>query len=368
MTVTERVQSPGVWSLDLSPETPRWLRASLDPQVAGFRQLVVTPGPVDVAGMADADVLALARYSGIYRTMQGLTLSGAGVSILLEDEDGKGDIYGAPVSYSSASLSTVVSAQATRVGLTAAAVESRTAYTATHNLVTPRKVLDAACAALGSEWRVRPDMKLTAGTTSYLYGTTPTLVVLSDDEGGRDLDVIGVRGTVTPSSDVEDFATLVVYIPGRGNPSVVPTRSTTYRRPDGNAVKLGPVIDANDTDGTAPNLATAELGKLVGRRSWDVSTLADVGALVTVGAPVWLWDPDSGLLDSATQVYFRGRSIFPATSRLMGLTWPITADMGVYLRHKPDTSTAATYTDLTPYVEPESGSSRLELGAVPRRA
>lgn len=366
MTVTERVRAAGEWSLGLDPDVPRSVLAALDPEVAGFRQLVVTDVPVDVAGLADSAVLNLARYSGLYRKLDGFTLSGAGLATLLEDEDGKGDIYGAAITYSGASLSTVVGDIAARVGLGAASAEALSGFSDSQTYVTPRDVLDACCAALGAEWRVRADQKIKAGSTTFLYGATPTLLILSDDEGGNELSLIGVQGEATLSADLEDYATLVVYVTDRAAASTVVSRATPYKRPDGAAWKQAALIDANVQDGNQSALASAELGKLVLRRAWGVSTDADVAGLVPVGSPVYLWAPDSGLVDTATQVYFRGRTVYPITLRLMGATWPIRAGMGVYLRHK-DGANPATYMDLTEFYLPESGASRLEVGAIPRK-
>lgn len=368
MTITERVGASGSWSLDLDPDVPRSVLASLDPATAGFRQLVVTDVPIDTAGLADSAILNLARYSGLYRSLSGYTLSGAGLATLLEDEDGKGDIYGTAITYSGASLQTVVNAMAARVGLGAASAESLSGFTSSQTYVTPRQVLDAACAALGAEWRVRADQKIKAGSTGFLYGSNPALLILSDDEGGDELGLMGVRGQATLTTDLDDYATLVVYVTDRSGPSTVVSRATSYTRPDGAAWKSGAIVDGNPTDGTASTLAAAELGKLVMRRAWDVSTDADVAGVVPVGSPVYLWAPDSGVVDTATQVYFRGRHVYPVTLRLMGYTWPLRAGMGVYLRHKASTGATPTYQDLTPYVLPESGATRLEVGAIPRRA
>ena len=366
--ITERLMGAGRWEFDLDPETPRSVRSLLDPEDAGFWQLVVTDVPVDVDGLADADILGLARYSGLYRSLDGLTLSGASLAALLEDEDGKGDIHGSPgVSYTSATLQDVIDDEAARVGLWAATAESLSGYTSgTQILVTPLEVIEAACSALGAEWRVRPDMEVKAGTAAFLYGSTPDLIILADDEGGHELDLVGVRGMSRQSVDVEDYATLLIYVTDTETPTYTVASlspSTDYTRPDGTKFKMAGMVTASVNDGSASTLAAAELGKKKLRRGWDVSTEADI--TVPVGAPVWLWSPDDGLIDTTTQVYFRGRTLFPTESRLMGKTWPIRPGMGVYLRHKDGTADA-TYLDLSSYYVPESGATQLEVGATPR--
>ena len=84
----------GSWDVTLSPQTPRRLLEAIDIERAGFGQLVILPAHLDPRDHADADLLALARWSGIYRKQEGsYRLSGAGSPILLGDEDGKGDIF-----------------------------------------------------------------------------------------------------------------------------------------------------------------------------------------------------------------------------------------------------------------------------------
>lgn len=96
MSVTERVMAAGDWSITLSSETPRKLLEAINVEAVGFSALVILPAHLDVRAHTDADLLALARYTGIYRRQEGLTLSGAGLPTLMGDEDGKGDVFESP--------------------------------------------------------------------------------------------------------------------------------------------------------------------------------------------------------------------------------------------------------------------------------
>lgn len=372
MSVTERVMGVGAWSLDLHPETPRRILSQLDPTgVWGFAQLVVTDVPVDVASMTDAGVLAVARYGGVYRSMGGLTLSGAGLAALLGDEDGKGNVFEAEIS-GSYDAGTWASVLTEWTGLTIKGVEASGSWSNAFRWVTAREALADVCAHFGHEWRVTADLGYHQGSITYLYPSTPALVVLTDDDGGTDWGVTGVRGEISRSVDVEDHAKKVVYLTSRGDtdPPTAPTwttatRTDSYRDPLGRDLIIDALVEAHVQDGDPTALAAAELGKLTARRSWDVAADRLPHNLV-VGAPVCLWAPAEDVCDLSQPVYYRGRTIFPAASRLMGATWPITPSMGVYLRRKPSETTDAVWLDLTRYVVGETGGVQLEIGATPR--
>ena len=93
MSVTERVMAAGSWDVTLSDETPRSLLEAIDVEKIGFSTLVILPTRLDPRSHTDADLLALARYTGIYRRQEGMVLSGPGLPILMGDEDGKGDVF-----------------------------------------------------------------------------------------------------------------------------------------------------------------------------------------------------------------------------------------------------------------------------------
>ena len=88
----------------------------------------------------------------------------------------------------------------------------------------------------------------------------------------------------------------------------------------------------------------------------------DVGHLSPVGSRIWLYAPPV-VMDAANPLQFRGRVCYPVAVRLMGLTWPITRGMGVYLRTNKG---AVVWHDLTNYVAWESGDVQLEVDSMPR--
>lgn len=372
MSVTERVMGVGAWDVALHEDTPRRIIDQLDPTGPwGFAQLVITDTPVDVASMTDAGILAVARYAGVYRRMDGYTLGGAGLAAFLGDEDGKGNVFEGALS-GTHDAGTWASILTEWTGLTIKGVEASGTWANSFRWVTAREALADTCRQFGHEWRVTPDLGYHQGTLAYLYPSTPALLVLSDDEGGTDWGLTGVPGRTGRSVDVEDYAKKVVYLTDRGDsdPPTTPqwqtaTRTDQYRDPLGRDLLIDKLVEANLDDGDPAALAAAELGKLTARRAWTVE--ADrLPATLTVGAPVWLWAPAEGVYDTAEQVSYRGRVIYPARSRLMGATWPILPGMGVYLRRKPLTTSDAVWLDLTRHVASETGGVQLEVGAVPR--
>ena len=369
--------SVGSWDVSLHPQTPGRILTLLDPERGGwgFAQVVVTDVHVDVASMQDAGILGVARYAGVYRRMEGRTLSGAGLAAYLGDEDDKGNVYEQAVSgsYDAGTWASILTQWS---GLTIKGVEPGGAWANSFRWVTAREALADVCRRYGHEWRVTPDGGYHQGGPSWLYGTVPSLLVLSDDAGGTERGLTGVRGRTTRSVDVEDYAKKLIYLTQREKPAegdtpaqaaqwTTATRTDAFRDMLGRDLIIDALVEAHVEDGDPTALAAAELGKLTARRAWDV----DIDRLphtLTVGAPVWVCAPAEGVYDLSQQVYYRGRTVYPLLSRLMGATWPVLPGMGVYLRRKATPDTPAEYLDLSRYVLPESGSARLEIGAPPR--
>lgn len=366
MSVTERVMGVGSWDVSLRSETPHRIVAEISPDGPwGFCQLVITDVPVDVDSMTDRGMLGVARYTGIYRALSGRALSGAGLAALLGDERGAGNVFEAEIAgnYDAGGWASILTQW---TGLTITGIQDGGTWATSFRWVTARTALADVCSHYGHEWRITPDFGYRQGSVSWLYPATPSVVVLTDDGGGHDWALTGVHGTVSAAVDVEDWSSKVVYLMRRDPPDwTTSTRESPYRDPLGRPLILDSLVEASVEAGDPNALAAAELGKRVARWAWTIDTDQDISRLM-VGAPVWVWAPGEEIHDLTQQVMFRGRTIHPARSRLMGATWPIRSGMGVYLRRKPSESDPAVWLDLTPYVVGETGAVRLEIGAVPR--
>ena len=372
MSVTERVMAAGDWSITLSSETPRKLLEAINVESIGFSALVILPAHLDVRAHTDADLLALARYTGIYRRQEGLTLSGAGLPTLMGDEDGKGDVFESERSTSNGWLTEWVPVLRP-MSLAAGTVTSPGgSYTESFYLVTAKEAFETLNATFGVEWRITPDLKLHVGTPAALYGTTPKIIVLADaGEGGRDLFLTGVAATAGLSVDLEDYASkIIVPYDAETEVAVAEVSEHPYRRPtDGGPALIDKVISAGTDDATDPQTladAALETAALPRREVTVQDTRYDLGLIAPVGSYVWLYAPPM-IMDTGSPVQFRGRACYPQLTRLMGITWPVTIGSGVYLRSTTSTG-EAVWQDLTECVEWETGDVRLEVGALPRRS
>ena len=371
MSVTERVLAAGDWSVTVSDETPRSLLEAIDVEKIGFSTLVILPTRLDPRVHTDADLLALARYTGIYRRQEGLTLSGAGLPTLMGDEDGKGDVFESPRTTADGYLTQWVPALRP-LSLAAGTVTSPGgSYTKSFYLITAKEAFETLNATFGVEWRITPDLKLHVGTPAALYGTTPKIIVLADaGEGGRDIFLTGVAAAAGLSVDLEDYASKIIVPYGAETEvAVAEVSAHPYRRPtDGGPALIDKVISAGTDDATDPQIqadAALETAGLPRREVAVQDTHYDLGLIAPVGSYVWLYAPPM-IVDTGSPVQFRGRACYPQMIRLMGMTWPVTIGSGVYLR---TTGTGGVvWQDLTEVVEWETGDVRLEVGALPRRS
>lgn len=370
MTITERVMSAGSWDVTLSPNTPRGVLAAIDVEVAGFQNLVVTPVHLDPRDHTDATMLARARYVGVYRAQSGdFTLSGAGLPIYLGDEDNKGDVFESTRTTTNGYLSEWVPAIRPATLSAGTTTDPGGAYTGTFLLQTAKDAFEVLNDFFGTEWRVNNDFTLDVGTAAVLYGTTPTVMLLHNaGQGGRDVRMTGVQGGADATRDLEDWTRKLVYVTGSEASPTITTASQTspYYSPLGAAIIMDRLVEAYNDDGPSPStMAAAQLGRFAdATRQFSISAgQYDIGRLAPIGSPVYLYAPPV-LMDSGNPVEFQGRTTYPVETRVLGYTFPLRAGCGVYLRLNDGVD--VTWTDLTEYVEWETGDVTVEIGALPR--
>lgn len=383
----------GVWDVTLKPGVPSAVRRAIDIERAAFGTFVVLPAPLDPRTVTDDVMLARARYVGLYRRQAGRELGGPSLNVLVGDEDGKGDVFESvnagqpPNGWFSEWFNEMTPAWwALRRGnflSPGGSWRPNTNGAAGLYMQDRRTTWDQLCDRFGVEWRIRTTLHFDAGPISWLYGTTPSVMVLGPSAGvaaGRQMGLTGVSGTSSPEKDFEDYSTKVILKTGveagpfyaiRKGPdrflSPAGTPMVLDRMADSEAYKEAPKdqADVDQRHATAQSLLTRFS---TSRVAWSVGGgTYDIGRDTPVGSPIYLFDPDQGLMDrSAPGVQYRGSQVFPATARLMRLTTPIRVGSGVYLRTQVLGDAAPTWTDLTPYVEWETGEQGIELGAAPR--
>jgi hypothetical protein len=373
--INQQLMAAGSWDLQLKPETPQSVLNQLT-TANQFGHLIVTPTWVDPAGFTAAQLMALARYTGVYRrrSSDGLALSGAGLAIWLGDENDKGKLTQVAVN-DTVTFGTWVN----RIlnpggsydlgnGLAAPSFETGLGNFTLRSLagVTARTLLDMLCLKANAEWRVNMQLgRVETGTLTWLYPTqtTPT-VVLTRDGGSRDMNIRGLPAVFDDDADVEDYSTGVHVHYNNDTALSVTTLTPPYKQLAGNNILMERVVTASDVTGATPagQVGAGELAKTnAPRRQVQVSTdVYDPAADIQPGDSVWLHDPRLGYGNTANELEYRGRTIHPTKRRVYGLSWPWRQGMGAFLR-LPDAS--GTVVDFTEWVVPEDGAASIEIGA-----
>lgn len=363
MSVSEVLQKPGSWQLKLVESTPKSVLNALDwnqTATAGFGHIYIFKTPVRSSTFSDANLRDLAHYAGVLRERpDARTFGGPGLVAWLGDEDDKGDILETAVTQSAATLQTWVNALRPS-SLSAGTSLNSGSYTGTFQWVTRRKALDAVCAALGYEYRVNTDHTLDANTVATLYGSTPTgFVTRRTEERGAYTGILA--DILETGADLNDYTTKVRAIAKTGL-GTASGPATAYKDVNGNDVVITRVIETPESE-DANAAATALVNRFSSQRK-SVQLSTDTYAIhgsVKVGESVYVYDPRSGLVDTSVQVHFGGQLLFPVSLRIYGMTWPIRRGMGVAFRNG-----AGTWTDLTDWVDWETGSTSLDVGGYAR--
>ncbi|MCP2350610.1 fibronectin type III domain-containing protein [Nonomuraea roseoviolacea] len=355
-------------------ETPK----TITDQLGFFGHVAIVPGRVNPAEYGDS-LLTMARYVGVLtgRDFDHLrkTIAGQSTAVWLGDADDKGDVLESPVQITAQTFPNAIRAL---LGAGTAVVEGTLysgiagAYTGRHQWQSRRKAIDYVCSTMGAEWRVNGDGKLDAGPAASLFQATPTCVIVrrrpNRHTDGDDLTMHGLRGDMALARDVDDFTTRVVVL-AEGEGSSTATGSANhpanpYLDLRGQPVKRVRLISES---GTAPGNANAraqiQLNRYLGTRNAMRLTTDDydIQGAFRVGDWVWVYDPDSGLEDSANEITFRGERINPVKLRMAGASWPVREGSTVAYR-----SQAGVWLDLTPYVDFEGGETTVDVGELLR--
>lgn len=387
--ITRRVMAAGSFDFRLRDgETgaPAEIVDKLNIATAGFGQVIFTSTRVPAEALSAASLRKASYFVGILRTQSGRSYGGASPLILLGDEDGKGEILTSALTLGSSTIATwatnLLPSNGIVYGTAPATSGSWTGPIPAY--ITRRAGLELAASGTGDEFRQSIDSSgnicIDVGSVAGLYGTTPAGMVIARD-GGFEPGVIGLRAVeLGDAMDVEDYTSKVHWVARGDGGATVGTASAgsvPYYAPGGAAtVKMERVVDATAAAGVdASAMATVELGKYQSlRREFQVRVDADdlfgfthsaSGATTTSirdGDYLYIYDPANGIKDTANQVVYRGDVLCPLKLRVYGITVPILRG-GVYFV-APDA--AQTVTDLSDWVEWETGDATLTVGAQSR--
>ncbi|ARX81517.1 hypothetical protein SMD44_00915 [Streptomyces alboflavus] len=379
MPVTEVLEALGSFEISLTPDIPREV---LD-TITYFGHVAIIPGRVNPAAAGDG-LLGAARYVGVVRgrrvdddrrtkrTEDATRITGVGMAFWLGDEDNKGDIYENAIMPASASFASTINMLLPASGaVTAGTIYSVTgSYSGRHIYETPRTAIQYVCDTMSTTaipvgWRVNGDGTLDAGPESALYVTSPRCVIVKRG-AGEDMTLRALPGSTGVARDVEDYSTRVVLLAeGEGESIATGTAdlspATGYKDLHGNPLRLTRLVSESDTTITnADTRAAVALSQYTGTRdALELSTTDyDVQGSFDVGDYVWVYDPDQGLIDTASEVTFRGERINPIKLRVAEATWPVTSGYTIAYR-----SGTGVWTDLTDYTEFEAASEvRITVG------
>lgn len=367
MSVTERLMKPGEWGITLAEETPYDVRSLLD----FFGHVVITSTHVDSRRFSSAAMLSMSRYTGILRKRARgrRSIGGIGLEGWLGTPEGRGhtfEVAGLTTQTYAAWVDDIL----VGIGLTES-VDPSVTDTLEANIIgmIPRQALDYIDSIYGTEYRVFADGTIRLGMPSFVgFVEDPTAIALRKG-GGRDLDLTGLQALeLDMESDVDDWINeVLVYANGEGGSvlSAGASTSSSYRNLTGNTFQMTLVVDSPVTrSGPDTLLALNELiAHAVTRKAIKLSTdTYDIGRDVAVGDWIYAYDPDAYLFDTANEVRYRGRILYPATLRVLAYTWPVESGMGVYYR-----DVDGVFTDLTQWVVTEDDTATtFEVGAEKR--
>lgn len=348
----------GDWSIRLSESTPPSVLADIS---TPFGCIVVTPTRLGPSVVPDGSILASALFCGVVlRPGPQRDLGGAGLAWFLGDDKGGAGVSESGFTFSAVTNSSAVSTLLSGTAFTSGTVSNVNTFTASLGLVDRRSVLGLVAANSGLEWRINPTRTVDLASVSTLYGSTPTGVIVRRDGGREVATPQGITGRVMSTWDWSTYGSKAWVWSKQGSGSS--GGASSYRDPAGTAMTIVRGFSEPDAPTSSESTIAAwwlgQINRTV--RTVDVTT-DDYGVSGTVpcGGQVYLFDPDQGLHDAAVQVPYQGQMIAPVSARIVSVTWPVRRGMGVYYRLH-DGSTA-NYTDLSDFIEWESGETRYEV-------
>ena len=372
--------------------------------------IVITPNEIDVDTLSDSDILSVSRYTGIVlnRALEEgvVSINGTGLQLYLGDGQSKGMVIaeskniGKVRVYTNTTLaeslfnSTVSSGKPFGIlrnesGNTQAITqgtiyEPSGTYIGQHFVQTALGALKEVIEYLNVEYRINANATIDAGPKANLFNgvnTDPSTIVVKTGYGeDPNFDGVVPQGLRT-EFDAADWVNRVDFIgevgyfdtatdvAGEANLS-----SNPYKDLHGNALTRVALVQEpevpTDQLNSRAQLMLTELSRVKKVLNLDLEQY-EVSGDMKPGDFIFAFDPDIGFVDTSAEataesrnlyeVTFRGQVITPVKVRVTGLTFPIANGMGVYFRDKD-----GNYTDLTQYVQFESGAAQVELGDVIR--
>ena len=404
MAVTERHMGTGNFTVSFNQEfTPTEIVESIQE----WGHIIITPQEIDTTTLTDSEIKNLSIYTGIVLNRaleEGMVeISGRGLQLYLGDGAGKGMVIaesnniGKVRNYTGTTLAETLfnsTAQTNKPlgimrdesgnlqAITQGTITNPAGtYTGTHFVETALSALKFVSEVLDTEYRVNMNGTIDAGPAANLFqgvGTATPNTIVVKTAYGQDPNLEGVVPIgLRTEFDAADFVTRVDFtgevgffdiatdVAGEANLSSIP-----YKDLHGNALKRVALVQEPDVPEALLNTRAQtflnELSRVKKVLNLDLEQY-EVSGDLKVGDFIFAFDPDIDFVDTQTdataesrslyEIAFRGQTINPVKVRVKGITWPITNGMGCYFRDKD-----GNYTDLSQYVEYETGQAQVELG------
>lgn len=373
MTVQEVAGADGQWSFTLKPGTPGSVRDRLKDYFCLLKVFSARPGIEQVANLSPFYTGVLLRSDSPYDA------SGAGPNWFLGESATSGDQIGpvwdnitGAVAFTGGTVAQWGGAAATQAGLGNGTFGSHGTWTGSLQYLTPRTLIDVWMTAgfgVDLEYRVGPSLNLSVGTAPDLYRTPGNnninTVLVSRDASKTGVDPDGLHcSELDVSLDAADMMRRVV-LTGASTTAGSSVGVWPYKNPAGGTLdrilySRNDQVASGDMTGAVSRMKSRNT---VLRKAGTVSVTAQPPMPFVVGDWCWVWAPERDLYSLANGVQYGGRTIFPFALRILEMTWPLRAGLGVYLDNTP---AGGVITDLSDYIEAENGDTSLSVGALPR--
>ena len=365
MSVTKRRMEPGSFDVRLRPSTPVSITDQLTFATQAFAHLIVTPAWIPPHFFSTAaNLVATSIYTGVIRVRESrLGYSGAHASILLGDEDGKGQLPEVVTTATQSFSAWMTALKPPNVLTNGSYNASATTLAWTWAIGQSRRdAIDYICQTMGYDWQVTDDLYLNGDTAANLYGAADVLLTPSMD-GTGDVDYRAVRATIGSTLTAEDYTTKTIVKDDAGAFSTSGPGTVPFDDHLGNDYVWKRYIDGGSTvtSGTGSTVAAQQLGRFdqIDQRIRARTDVKAVMANVEVGSTVMAWDPDADVYDLNNETYWRGTLVYPLEVPVQAITMPLEEGMGVYVRLN---GASPSVVDLTPYMEWEGAGATIELG------
>jgi hypothetical protein len=260
----------------------------------------------------------------------------------------------------------------------AATTDDKT-YTGKHYLESAYRSIKTICTALDAEFKMQNDGTIDVGPRSSLFtghdDSTPEGMIVRR-LSGSDPNIKGYSGIdLSTEFNAEDYVSRVELTASQVGSTInlgqADAKDVPYKDLHGQTLERIQILAENDIPDTMRDIRAEaylnEYNKIqktlnVGLEDYDISGDIDVGDII------YVYDPEVGFEDTSTdaslenrdryEITYQGQILHPIKIRVMGLSFPVSSDMGVFYRDKD-----GNYTDLTDYVQFETGITQIEVGA-----